>query len=100
MRVEDPEQRVGDLGKLVVEPVVHAGGEEGETFEQPSDVRIVDAIRRQPQPPGDLRMRDRKLGGKSPDRIQLAVVVREQGIRHRGISIRHRRRHTSPSPLQ
>ena len=41
MRIEHPKQRVGQLGKFVVEPVMDARREEGHAFEQPRDMRIV-----------------------------------------------------------
>ena len=68
MRIKHAEQRVGQLGEFVVEPVVHAGGEKRHAFQQPRDMRIVDAFRRQPQPAGDLRVRLGKLGRQPADR--------------------------------
>ena len=83
MRVEHPEQGVGQFGKFVVEPVMHARGEERHAFEQPRDMRIVHRFRGKPQPAGDLRMRLGELGGQPAQRIQFALVVGEQRVRHR-----------------
>ena len=83
MGVQDPEESVGQLRELVVQPVVNTSGEEGDPFEQTGDVRVVHHIGREAQPAGDLWVRDGKLGGKPAQCIQLAIVVRQQFVRHR-----------------
>ncbi len=75
MWVQDPEQCVGELRELIVQPVVNACGKKGHAFQQPRDVRIVDGICGEAKPPGDLGVRGGKLRGKAAKRIELAVVV-------------------------
>ena len=75
MRIQHPEQRVGQFGELVVQPVMHAGGEKRHAIEQPRDVRIVDAAGRKPQPAGDLRIGLGELGRQPVDRGQFAIVI-------------------------
>ena len=69
MRIEDAEQRLRDLRKLVVDLQVNARGEKGERFQQALDVRIVAFVRLQDQPPGDFRVFLAEL------RAKLAKVV-------------------------
>ena len=50
-----------------------------------SDERKVGSLRDLPQaiqPPGDLWVGNRKILGKTTDRVELAIVIGEQGIRH------------------
>ena len=82
VRVEQAEQRVGQFGEFVVQPVMHARGEERHAFEQAGDMRIVHRVGRQAQPAGDLRMRLGELRGQPLDRVEFAFVVGEQGVRH------------------
>ena len=56
MRIEDAEQGIGQLGKIVVEFLAHTGGQVGEGFDQAADMRILDRILRQAQAPGDARI--------------------------------------------
>ena len=83
VRIEQAEQGVGQFGEFVVQPVMHAGGEERHAFEQAGDVRIVHRIGRQAQPAGDLRVGVGELGGQALDRVEFALVVGKQGVRHR-----------------
>ena len=64
VRVEHREQAVGELGELIVEPVLHAGAQKGDAFEQAADMRIVDGILRQPQAAGDLGMAFGEFAGQ------------------------------------
>ena len=44
VRVEHREQAVGELRELVIEPVLHARAEKGDTLEQAADMRVVDVL--------------------------------------------------------
>ncbi len=46
-------------------------------------MRIVDRFRGKPQPAGNLRVRLGKLGRQPAQRIQFAIVVGKQRVRHR-----------------
>ena len=46
-------------------------------------MRIVDRFRGKPQPAGDLRVRLGELAGSRRMRIQFAVVIGKQRVRHR-----------------
>ena len=83
MRVEDPEQCVGEFGKFVVETVMDARPQKRHAFEEPRDMRIVNRFRGKPQPAGDLRVRLGKLSRQPAQRIQFAIVVGKQRVRHR-----------------
>ena len=52
MGIEYGEQGVGELRKLVVEPVLNARAQEGHALEQAADVRIVDGVLCEPQAAG------------------------------------------------
>ena len=82
VRVEQAEQRVGEFGEFVVEPVMHAAGEEGHAFQQAGDVRVVDRIGRKPQTAGDLRMGIGEFRGQPFDGVEFAIVVGQEGVRH------------------
>ena len=82
MRIEDVEQRLGQFRQIVVELAPDPCSQEGEGFDQPGDVRILDRILAQPQPAGDLRVRLRELRGKPADVIQFPVVVWEKIVNH------------------
>ena len=82
VRVEQTEQSVGQFREFVVKPVMHACGEEGHAFQQAGDMRVVDRIGRKPQTAGDPRMRIAELCGKPLDRVEFALVVGQQGVRH------------------
>jgi hypothetical protein len=69
MRIEDAEQSLGDLGKLVVDFEMDAGGEEGEGFEEALDVRIVALIGFEDETAGDLGIFLSELGA------ELAEIV-------------------------
>ena len=44
MRIQHAEQRVGQFGEFVVQPVMHARGEERHAFQQARDMRVVDRV--------------------------------------------------------
>jgi hypothetical protein len=75
MRIQHPQQRIRQFGELVIQPVMHAGGEKRHAIQQPRHMRIVHATGRQAQPPGDLRIGLGELGRQPVDRGQLAVVI-------------------------
>ena len=69
VRIEQAEQRIGQLGEFVVQPVMHAGGEERHAFEQARDMRIVHRVGREAQPAGDLRVGLGELRRQALDRV-------------------------------
>jgi hypothetical protein len=89
VRAQQFQQGVGQIGGIVVEPVLHPRGEEGHAFEQALDMGVVDGIGRDAQAPGHLRVGLGELTCQLADRRELAVVVGEQGVGH-GISSRAR----------
>ena len=62
VRIEHAEQRVGQLGELVVELVLDAAGEQGERLDQPLDVRVGAAVGLEQQPAGG----GRDTAGRTP----------------------------------
>ena len=69
MRVQHPEQSIGQLGKFVIQPVVYPGGEKRDPFQQASDMRVVHHIGREAKPAGDLRMCRGELTSQPAQRI-------------------------------
>src|SRR5262249_54753960 len=82
VRVEDAEQRLGQLGGLVVELVVQAAGEQGEGLEHALDLRVGAAVGLQQQAARGPRVLAGELQGELPDEKQLALVVGEEGFAH------------------
>ena len=83
MRVQHSEESIGQLGELVIQPVMDPRGEKRDAFQQAGDMRVVHHIGREAQPAGDLRVCRGKLGSQPTQRVQLAIVVRQQFVRHR-----------------
>ena len=81
VRIEHREQGIGELGKLIVEPVLHARAEEGHALEQAADMRIVDGVLGEAQAAGDLRMTLGELAGEHAQGFEFPVEVGEQGVR-------------------
>ena len=82
VRVEQPEQRVGEFGEFVVETVVDAPGEEGHAFQQARDVRVVHRVGGQAQAAGDLRLGLGEFRGQPFDGVEFAIVIWKEGIGH------------------
>ena len=87
MRIDDPQQRLGDLRKLVVDLEVHPGGKKGECFEQPLDMRIFAFGGLDDQPRSYLGIFFGELDSALPQVGQLALVVEQQVIPHRTHSV-------------
>ena len=96
VRVEQAEQGVGQFGEFVVQPVVHARGQKRHAFQQAGDMGIVHRVGRKAQPAGDLRMGVGELGGQALDRVEFALVVGEERVRHRRFQGRHSRASGNP----
>ena len=75
MRVQQLQQRLGDLGKLVVDLVLNAPGKQGKCLDQALDVRISATIFFQLQPARDLGIPLRKLGAHLANELQLTLVI-------------------------
>ena len=93
MRIQHPQHRVGQFGEVVVQLVACAGIQVRAGFDQPFDVRVFGRVRRQPQPGRDLRVRLGEFRAQSPQKRQLAIVVRQQFVVHRALPL------TSISPV-
>ena len=83
MRVEHAEQRVGQLRKLVVQPVMDAGRQEGHAVEQPLHMRVVHRVAGHAQAARDLGVRFGEFLRQLADSLQLAVEIGQQCVRHR-----------------
>src|SRR2546423_15059233 len=91
MRVDNLEDRLADLGKLVVDLEMHARGEKGERLDESLDVWILALVRFEQQPPSDLGVTLGELRAHTTDVGELALVVVQQLLTHRA-SPRHRSR--------
>ena len=80
--IKNAEQRVGQFGKLIVDLVMHASGEQGERLDQPFHVRVGAAVGLQQQSAGGGRVLLGKLLGQLADEEQFAFVVAEEGFAH------------------
>src|SRR4051812_17912826 len=98
LRIENVEQRLGDLWQIVGDAQLQPSGEEREAFEQALDVRIFAASRLELQPPRDLRISLGELGAQASQIGQLALVVEAKIVRGRAsFGRRHRRESASAS---
>ena len=82
VRVEDVEERLRDLGVLVVDLEPDPARQEGERLDEPLDVRVVALVGLEGEPPGDLRVGLRELRPQPADEAQLALVVAEELVAH------------------
>ncbi len=82
MRVENAQNRAGQLGELVVELVVDASGQERERLDQSLDVRIGAAGRLQQQSPRRRRVLLGELLGQLPNEQQLPLIIRIKCFAH------------------
>ena len=93
MRVQHAQQRIGDLGELVIQPLVGTGGEERHPFHQPGHVRVLDTVRTYPQPACDVRVGFGEFRAEAAERIQFVVVIGQQAIGHDLRSVDLMKRH-------
>jgi hypothetical protein len=82
VRIEHAEERIRQFGKIVIEPMMHTRREERDALKQSLDMRVIDRAGGQSEPARDFGMGFGELSGKLTDRDQLAVIVRQQDIRH------------------
>ena len=82
MRVDDAQQRLGDLRELVIDLEVDTGGEERERLQQPFDVGIFAFVRLEVQARRDLRILLGKLRAHPAQEAELAFVVQQQFVAH------------------
>ena len=82
VRVENAQNRAGQLGEFIVELVVDAPGQERKGFDQPFDVRICAASRLQEQSPRSGRVLLGELLGQLPNEQQLALIIRIKCFAH------------------
>ncbi|MDR8727112.1 hypothetical protein FEQ05_03445 [Burkholderia pseudomultivorans] len=83
VRVDDLEQPFREARKLRIELDLHARGHEAERFDQALDIRVRHFAGLHAEPPCDLRMRMRELGGELAHVNEFLVVVVEQSRVHR-----------------
>jgi len=74
MRIEDAEQAVRQLGEFVIELVLDAGREEGESLDQPLHMRIIAASLDEEEPAGRVGILLAELLGELTEVGQLAFV--------------------------
>ena len=82
MRIENLQQRIGDLRIFVVDPLLGSAGEERERLEEPFDVRVGAAIGFEEEPAGDGRVTLGEFLREPADEEELAFVVGEEGVVH------------------
>ena len=82
VRIDDAEQRLGHLGKLVVDLQVNARGQESEGFQQPLDVRVLALIGLEVEAGGDLGILLAELRAHLAQERQLPLVVEKQVVAH------------------
>jgi hypothetical protein len=85
MRVQNAQQRVGQLRKFVIQPRLHAGRKKRDAIQQPGDMRVVHRVGTEAQPAGDLRMRLGEFAGETADRDEFAVEIRQQLVSQSGL---------------
>ena len=83
VRVKHPQQRVAELGEIVVEFMADAGVEVGKGLDQPLDMRVFDGIGADAQPRRDLRVGLGELRRQLADLVELIGIVGQQFLRHR-----------------
>ena len=89
--MDDSGERFTDLGKIVVDPAMHAGGKKREALEKTIHVRIVAAIRIEQEPARNLGILARKLAAHLAQIGQFALIVFQHFLAHASTSPRTRR---------
>src|SRR5471032_3103891 len=82
MGVEHLEKRLDDFRKLIVEFLVHAGGQEREGFDQPLGMRVFAVIALNEQPRSDFRILAREFLAEKAQVRELLFVIGEQIVEH------------------
>ena len=95
--LHDLEQRSGDLRRLRLVQALQPGGEKGERFDQPLDMRVGRTGGVERQPAGDLRIAAGEGGAGAAQVGQLGQVVRQQLL---GRLNPHRRRRRLGRPAR
>ena len=80
MGIDDVEEGLTDLGEIVIDPAVDPGGQEGEPFQKPLDMRVVAAVGLQPEGLGDLLVLLREVGAEPPQEAEFFFVIFLQAI--------------------
>jgi len=75
MGIENPEQRVGDFWKLIVELPLHSGREKGDRLDEPLDMRVLALAGFEQQPPRHLWVGLAELLAERAQIGQLPLVV-------------------------
>ena len=78
MREDHREQRIGDLGILIVELLANSSREKSERLDEPLDVWILTPIGCEFEQPGNPGVRIGELPSHVSQEDQLAVVVVEE----------------------
>src|SRR5690606_33164356 len=89
MRVHHLQQRLGEFRVVVLDLLVGARAEQRERLDQALDVRVLAAIARQQQAPGDLRVALGELLAITTQEAELALVVGQQVFHFRCSSSGH-----------
>src|SRR6185437_15609555 len=96
VRIHYAQERIADLGKVVVDLEVRPCRQQRERFDEPFDMRVLALGRLELQPAGDLRIGPRELGAHLPQKGQLALIVVQQIITHRRLPAAGTGRSTHP----
>src|ERR1051326_8829840 len=81
--IEYAQKRFGDFRKFIVQFVMNPSGQEREGFNQPFHMRIgAFLVVIQHQTAGNTGIFLRELPGHLPDKLQLALIIRQQLISH------------------
>jgi hypothetical protein len=84
MRIDDVEQRFGDIGKVVVNFFVDPAADEGKRLDQPFGVRVFTLVAFKQQTPGDLGILTGKL--HFSNERQFTFVIIKQPVFHKSMS--------------
>ena len=80
--MDDVEERLDDLGEVVVDAAMHARGHEGESFEEALDVRVGRGVFVEKEAAGYARILARELSAHLAKIGKFAFVVFEQLFAH------------------
>ena len=78
VRIEHREQRLGQLGEIVVELEADARVEQRYALDQPCDMRVLDRVGADAQAARDLGIALREVAAFLAQELELGVVVVEQ----------------------
>jgi hypothetical protein len=87
MGVEDIQERLGDLGKIVVDLAVYPGAEKGKSLDEPFGMWVFALIGFEEEPPGNLGVLFREFNPHFTNKSKLPLIIAEKVVVHESVHL-------------